>query len=122
MQWLTIVAPRAWAARKASSSAGRGNAVEQLPGGDRDDVRPRQPLEPVLDRDRDAGVRAQDARRLADQREVELRQAHVAAVVAEHLGADAEPEAADETVGDDHADDQRTTVLSHADIMAEKLR
>ena len=31
-----------------------------------------------------------------------------AAVVAEDLGADAEPEAADETVGDDDADDQRT--------------
>ena len=81
-----------------------------------------QPVEPVLHGDRDAGVGAQHARRLADQREVERGRPMCAAVVAEDLGADAEPEAADETVGDDDAHDQRTTVLSHADIMAEKLR
>jgi hypothetical protein len=98
------------------------DTVEQFPGGDRDDVRPRQPLEAVLDRDRDAGVGAHDARRLADQSEVEARQAHVPAVVAEHLGADAEPETADETVGHDHADDQGTVGVCHATSMAEKMR
>ena len=69
-----------------------------------------------------ARVRAQHARCLGDQPEVEARQTHGTAVVAEDLGAHPQPETADETVGDDDAHDQRTTVLSHADMMAEKLR
>jgi hypothetical protein len=76
----------------------------------------------VLHRDRDAGVGAQHARRLGHEPEVEQRQAHVATVVAEHLGGHPEPEAADETVGDDHAHDQGTARICHADIMAEKMR
>ena len=50
------------------------------------------------------------------------RQTHVPAVVAEDLGADAEPEAAHQPVGDDDADDQGTVGIGHADTMAEKLR
>jgi hypothetical protein len=100
----------------------RGHAVEQLPGGDRDDVRAGQPLQPVLDRDGDAGVRTQHAGRLADQGEVEARQPHGAAVVAEDLRTHAQPETADEAVRDDDAHDQRAVLLSHADMMAEKMR
>jgi hypothetical protein len=114
-------APRVRRAEGVEQRRGR-DTIEQFPGGDRDDVRPREPLEAVLDGDRDAGVGAHDARRLADQREVEARQAHVAAVVAEHLGADAEPEAADEAVGHDDADDQGAVRGCHEDMMAEKMR
>ena len=42
--------------------------------------------------------------------------------VPEDLGADTEAEAADETVGDDHADDQGAVRESHATIMAENMR
>jgi hypothetical protein len=99
----------------------RGNPVEELPRGDRHDVGPGQPLQAVLHGDRDPGVGAQHARRLGHQGEVEARQAHVAPVVAEHLGADAEPEAAHEAVGHDDADHQRTVLLCHDVTMAEKV-
>jgi hypothetical protein len=46
----------------------------------------------------------------------------VPTVVAEHLGTHAEAETADEPVGDDDADDERPTLLCHADMMAENMR
>ena len=115
VQWLTMIAPAGVGRAERVEQRRRGNAVEQLPRGDRDDVGAGQPVEPVLDGDRDAGVGAQHARRLArPARSRTAGRPMCAAVVAEHLGADPEPETADETVGDDDADDQRTTVLSHA--------
>jgi hypothetical protein len=76
----------------------------------------------VLDEDRHADVGPHHPRHVADQREVERRQAHAGAVVAEHLGHDPDAERADQPVGDDGADDDRALRSGHAATMAGMTR
>ena len=122
VQWLTSIAPRACAARSASSRASDGMWSNSSHAVIEHDVGPLEAVQAVLDQHPEAGVGPQDARRLRDHREVEPRQTQVPAVVGEHLVADAEAEAADEPVGHDGADDEGTVGERHAGIMAENLR
>ena len=122
VQWLMIMAPRAWASRNASRSAGDGTrsksshaVIETMS----EAASRSSPCSTVIGMP--VSVRSTPGASLTRAKS-KRGSPMCAPVVAEHLGADSEPEAAHETVGHDDADDQGTVLLCHADTMAEKLR